>query len=139
MDWNEPVLLEREYQIGADQATIVARLGFPRPTERDREWACSFQLFGWTDGRVQVAHGVDGLQALTIAASTIRRWLDSAGNVSTTEAPYEIVFPRYVPFDHGLAFHRHLCKILDDEIEQKEREIELKRASREGGQSGFKN
>src|ERR1700676_2165265 len=98
MDWNESALLERKYQVGADQVTVVARLGFPRPTEREDVWACSFQLHGWADSRVRVAHGADGLQAITIAASTIRQWLDSASNVSSNEAPYEVVFPKYVPF-----------------------------------------
>jgi hypothetical protein len=131
MDWNEPILLERKYQAGPDQTTVVARLGFPRPTERADEWACTFQLFGWGDSRVRVAHGTNGLQAITIAASTIRQWLDGAGNVSSTEAPYEVVFPRYVPFAHGLDYHRHLCGVLDEEIEKKEREIEAKWKSRE--------
>ncbi|MGB6564858.1 MAG: hypothetical protein WBE69_19820, partial [Candidatus Binataceae bacterium] len=136
MDWNEPALIERKYQIGADQVTVVARVGFPRPTKRDQEWACSFQLFGWSDGRVRIAHGVDGLQALMIAASTIRQWLDSASRVSSTESPYEVVFPKYVPFSHGLEFHRHLCRILDEEIEKEERGIEAKRISRERGEFG---
>jgi hypothetical protein len=51
--------------------------------------------------------------------------------VSSREAPYEFVFPRYVPFAHGLDDHRHLCKVLDEEIEKKEREIEEKRTARE--------
>lgn len=131
MDWNEPTLLERIYQVGADRVTVVARLGFPRPSEREDEWACSFQLDGWADGRVRVAHGADGLQAITIAASTIRQWLDGASNVSSNEVPYEVVFPRYVPFAHGLDYHRHLCKVLDEEIEKKEQEIAEKRNRRE--------
>src|SRR5580700_10276818 len=134
MDWNEPALLERKYQVGADQVTIVARLGFPRPTEREEEWACSFQLHGSGDSPIRVAHGADGLQAITIAASTIRQWLDGASNVSSSEVPYEVVFPRYVPFAHGLDYHRHLCKVLDEEIEKKEREIAAKRIRREQGQ-----
>jgi len=132
MDWTEPLLLERKYQIGTDQATIVARLGFPRPTERDQEWVCLFQLSGWKDSQIHTAHGVDGLQALTIAASTIRDWLDKVSDLTSKEASYEVVFPKYVPFSHGLEFHRYLCKMLDDEVEKKEREIERKRLSREG-------
>jgi hypothetical protein len=135
MDWNEPALVEREYQIGSDRATVVARLGFPRPTERNDEWACPFQLSGWRDGRVRIAHGIDGLQALMIAAKTIRQWLDSAGDVSSTEEPYEFVFPKCVPSCHGIEYHRRLCAVLDEEIEQKEREIEAKRISRERGTS----
>ena len=134
MDWNEPTLLDRKYQLGADQVTVVARLGFPRPTEREDEWACSFQLYGLADSGVRVAHGADGLQAITIAASTIRQWLDGASSVFSSEGPYEVVFPRYVPFAHGLDYHRHLCKVLDEEIEKKEQEIAAKRIRRERGQ-----
>jgi hypothetical protein len=124
MNWNEPILLERRYKVGSDQATVVARLGFPRPAERGQKWGCAFQLDGWQEGRVRVAHGEDGLQALTIAATAIRRLLDEAGNVtSSDEAPYEIVFPRYVPFCHGLDYHRNLCRVLDAEIDKKEQEI----------------
>ena len=89
MNWNEPALVERAYRIGPDQVAVTVRLGFPRPTDRQDEWACSFQLFGWHDSAVQVARGADGLEALTIAASAIRRRLDDAGNVSSTEVPYE--------------------------------------------------
>jgi hypothetical protein len=124
MSWAEPILLEREYHIGAGRMKVVSRIGFPRPTDREKEWACSFQLSGWNDDRVHVAHGADGLQAITIAASTIRQWLDSAGDVTSDEAPYEVVFPRYVPFCYGIDFHRNLCKILDKEIEKKKNEIE---------------
>jgi len=124
MDWSEPVLVEREYLIGDDRVRLVARLGFPRPTEREKEWACSFQLHGWKDSHSQVAHGVDGLQALTNAAAAIRRWLDEMSNVSSDEdTPYEVVFPRYVPFCYGLELHRHLCSVLDEEIKKKEEEI----------------
>ena len=135
MDWNEPTLIERAYQTGDDQLAVIARLGFPRPTERPQEWACSFQLYGWKDSQIQTAHGVDGLQALTIAASTVRQWLDSISKVSSNEAPYEVVFPKYVPFAHGLEFHRYLCRLLDEEIEKKEQELEAKRISRERGNS----
>jgi hypothetical protein len=112
---------------------VTVRLGFPRSTEREDEWACSFQLSGSDDGRVRVARGADGLEALTIAASAIRQWLDDAGSVTSTEIPYEIVFPRFVPFAHGLDYHRRLCKLLDDEIERKEQELEAKRIARKRG------
>ena len=131
MDWDEPALPERKYRVGAEEMTVVVRLGFPRPTEHEDEWACSFQLHGCGNSQVHTAFGVDGLQAITIAASAIRQRLDDAGNVSSSESPYEFVFPRYVPFAHGLDYHRHLCKILDEEVEKKEQEIAAKRIRRE--------
>jgi hypothetical protein len=78
-------------------------------------------------GKTQVAHGVDGLQALTIAATTIRKSLDKMGNVRSDSEPYEVIFPRYVPFDYGLEFHHHLCGVLDREINTKERQLTRRR------------
>jgi hypothetical protein len=131
MEWNEPSLVECRCQVGADRVEVVARLGFPRPTEWEAEWACSFQLFGWRDSKVRAAYGIDGLQAITNAASIVRQLLDGAGEVSSSDVPYEFVFPKYVPFAHGLDYHRHLCKVLEEEVEKKEREIEARRLSRE--------
>lgn len=136
MDWNEPVLVERKYRKGPDQIAITVRLGFPRSTERPNEWACSFQFLGLGDGRIQVARGADGLQALTIAVSAIRQTLDDAGDDATSnEIPYEIVFPKFVPFAHGLDYHKRLCKLLDDEIERIEKELAAKRIARKRGSS----
>ncbi len=116
--------MEQEYLVGDDRSRLVARLGFPRPTGQ-KEWACSFQLYGWKDSKIRVAHGVDGLQAVTIAAAAIRRWLDEMSNVSSNnDTPYEVVFPRYVPFCYGPDFHRHLCGIIDEEIKKKDEEIQ---------------
>jgi hypothetical protein len=76
----------------------------------------------------QVAHGVDGLQALTNAAAAIRRWLDEMSNVSSDDdTSYEVVFPRYVPFCYGLEFHRRLCSLLNEEIKKKEEELSRRR------------
>jgi hypothetical protein len=88
-------------------------------------------LDGLGDDRIHVAHGIDGLQALIVAATTLRQWLDAAGDVdSGDEAPYEFVFPRYVPFSHALDYHRNLCRVLDAEIEKKEQEIHRRGSSR---------
>jgi hypothetical protein len=131
MDWIEPVLLQHEFQIGAGQKTILARLGFPRPVESGREWACSFQLSGWRDNKIRIAHGVDGLQALLIAATAIRKSLDRVKDISSGNEPYECVFPRIVPISYGLEFHRYLCNLLDEEIGRKEKQLSRKRLSRQ--------
>ncbi len=59
--------------------------------------------------------------ALTIASTVIRKSLDRLKNVVSDAEPFETVFPRYVPFCHGREYHRNLCKILDAEINKKER------------------
>ena len=44
MDWTEPKLFEREYRIHPKGDILIARLGFPRPSEWENEWECPFQL-----------------------------------------------------------------------------------------------
>jgi uncharacterized protein DUF6968 len=108
--------------VGAKE--IIARLGFPRPSEKYcGDWACDFQLLGWKYDRVRTAHGIDGLQALTIAAEAIRKALDRKKGLIPGDPPYEFIFPRLVPISYGLKFHRDLCELLDNEIAKKERQI----------------
>lgn len=130
MEWNEPSLVQYEFRFGAKQRPALARLGFPRLREGDREWSCAFQIQGLKDSRIRLARGEDGLQALTIAASVIRKSLDRLKLVSSDGVSHEVVFPRYLPFCCGLEFHRKLCKILDTEIKKKQRQLSRRRLAR---------
>ena len=123
MDWSEPSLIEYEFRFGAKKRPAVARLGFPRLREGDREWSCAFQVQGLTESKIRLARGVDGLQAMTNASAVIRKSLDRLKRIETDAAPYEVVFPRYLPFCAGLEFHRKLCKIVDAEIKKKQRQL----------------
>jgi hypothetical protein len=123
MEWTEPALIEYAFRFGAKQRQALARLGFPRLREGDREWSCAFQIQGLKESKVRRARGVDGLQALTIASMVVRKSLDSLKMINTDSAPYEIVFPRYLPFCAGLGFHRKLCKIVDIEIKKKQTQL----------------
>lgn len=124
MEWSEPSLVQYEFQFGARRRPAVARLGFPRPDEAyPGEWVCSFQITGLKDDSILEARADGGLLALTTAATEIRKTLDRLKNVGQNVLPYEIVFPRHVPFCYGLEFHWKLCKILDAEIEKKEKQI----------------
>jgi hypothetical protein len=121
MEWNEPYLMRYAFRFGAEQREGEARLGFPRADEADPgHWVCSFQLHGLEDDRIRAARGKDGLQALVIASDAIRKSLDQLDDVRSDLAPYEIIFPRYLPFCCGLEFHRRLCGIVDVEIEKKQ-------------------
>jgi hypothetical protein len=124
------VLLECEYLVGPQKKPIAVKLGLPSPSENGQEWACKFHLAGLRNSRVQVAYGVDGLQALTIAADAIRKRLDRLRNVTSETEPYEFVFPQVVPMSYGLEFHRYLCEVLRKEIEKKERQLSRKRLAR---------
>ena len=124
MEWSEPSLVQYEFQFGAKRQAAVARLGFPRPDEAyPGEWVCSFQIQGMKDNEIRRARADNGLLALTIAASIIRESLDHLGFVGAHVVPYEIIFPRLVPYSYGSEFHWKLCKILDTEIEKKQRQI----------------
>ena len=123
MEWSEPALIEYKFRFGAKRRQALARLGFPRVRKGDREWSCAFQIQGLKEGRIRLARGVDGLQALTIASSVIRSSLDQLKMIETDLDPYEIVFPRYLPFCAGLEFHRKLCKLIDVEITKKQKQL----------------
>ena len=125
MEWTGPSLVERKLMTKADNKYVLARLGFPRPSDKaPNEWACDFQLAGGKDGRIRVAYGVDGMQALVIAAAEMRRSLDEMRGLLASDEVYEFVFPRFVTTAYGLKFHRRLCAFLDQEIENKRREID---------------
>ena len=131
MPWNERALIEYEFHFGKQQRKAVARLGFP---ERDEvykdEWICSFQIEGLKGSRVRRARGADGLQALTIASMAVRESLDRLKMIRAEKEPYEVVFPRYLPFCFGVDFHRQLCEIVDKCVTQKKRHISSRRSQR---------
>ena len=122
MEWREPSLVEYQFRFGSKGRAAVARLGFPRIDQA--------QISGLKDSDIRLARGEDGLQALTIASETIRRAIDRLREVSSDIAPYEIVFPRYLPFCCGLEFHRKLCKIADAEIKKKGKQLKRRRLAR---------
>lgn len=131
MEWTRPIMLEYKFAATVGAKEIIARLGFPRPCEEFAgEWVCDFQLAGWKYDRIRAARGIDGLQAITIAAEAIRKALDRKKGLVPGEMPFEYVFPRYVPISYGLEFHRHLCELLDNEIQKKERQIARRFAHR---------
>ena len=134
MEWVRPILLEQKFTTNAGAKELIARLGFPRASEKaDDEWACDFQILGWEGSRIRVAHGVDGVQAFVIAANAIRAALDAMKSSISSDESYELVFPRFVPTSFGLEFHRHLCELLDVEIGKKDREIERRWSPDVGG------
>jgi hypothetical protein len=101
-EWREPLLIEYEFEVGAERRKGVARLGLPRFVRKD-EWACPFQLcgvkgrlsvFGIKDGDVYLARCVDGLGALSNAVSAIRRSLERLKAVGTLS----VRFPENVAY-----------------------------------------
>lgn len=129
MQWNERALIEYEFNYGKGQRKAVARLGFPEcDAAYSDEWVCSFQIEGLKDGKVSRARGADGLQALTIACMAIRAALDRLKMIKAQGAPYEVVFPRYLPFCLGVEFHRNLCQVVDARIALKKKQLAKRRS-----------
>ena len=125
MNWTGPSLVEHRLTTKAENKEVVARLAFPRPSDKaPNEWACDFQIAGWKDGRIRVAYGVDGMQALVIAAGEMRRSLDEIKDSIQSDEAYELTFPRFVTTGLGLKFHRRLCELLDTEIAKRREELE---------------
>jgi hypothetical protein len=134
MEWTGQSLAEHRFAIASGGADMIARVGFPRPSDKgSNEWACDFQLVGWKDGRIRVAYGVDGLQALVIAVGEMRRCLDEIRSSMRSGQVYEYCFPRFVTTAYGLEFHHHLCEVLDGEIDKKKREIDGELSRRPSG------
>jgi len=129
MKWNEPYLMRYPFRFGAEGSPAEARLGFPQADAEDPGyWVCSFQLYGLEDNRIRRARAPDGLLALLIASGAIRRSLDRLERVSSDAEPWELVFPRHLPFCLGLDFHRKLCKLVDAEIKKEDKRLARQRA-----------
>jgi len=95
---SKPLLIEYRFELGARRRSASVRLGFPRPSAKHKgAWECFFQLYGVKDSSINRATGVDGLQALTIAASAIRKSLSRLKVVESAAGPYEFTFPKTLP------------------------------------------
>ena len=143
MEWSEPSLVEYEFRFGTKNQSALARLGVPRPDEaHPGEWVCAFQIRGLKDGKIRLARGGDGLQAVTIASNVIRKWLDrlkivNPEIVNSDGVAHEVIFPRYVPFCYSLEFHWKLCNMLDAEIKKKDRQLSRRRLAYEKSRQSF--
>jgi hypothetical protein len=64
------VIAEREFDLahGGTEQVVLLRIGKPVPDpEPGGDWACPIQLIGLDDDSVQLAYGVDSLQAVLLA------------------------------------------------------------------------
>ncbi|WFU53862.1 hypothetical protein QA639_29975 [Bradyrhizobium pachyrhizi] len=131
-EWSEPTLVNYEFRFGTrKQRTAEVRLGIPRLDDiHHGEWVCAFQVKGLQDDRIKIARSTDGLQVVTIASNVIWETLDKVKGVYSPVVPYWVEFPRYLPFCYGSTFHRHLCNLVDIEVEKEERRLAKRRSLR---------
>lgn len=74
--------LEAVPQSGAS-FTVSLQLGTPRPdTDVDGDWICPCRIEGLDDSLVYEIHGVDGLQAVSIALGVLQTQLEQAARAA---------------------------------------------------------
>ncbi|MDJ0385155.1 hypothetical protein [Streptomyces sp. G-G2] len=62
---------------------VSLQLGTPRPdAEADGDWICPCRIEGLDDSTVYEIHGVDGLQAVSIALSVLQTQLEHTARAS---------------------------------------------------------
>ena len=132
MKWSEPIISEWRGTFGAAQREVIVRIGIPRPEPRPYEWVCYFQIVGLSGNKVQRAYGIDGLQAITIAADAIRKRLNKLRDAQVGGVSYEFCFPKLMPTSYGLEFHRELVRLIDDKVAVVEKALTKARLARTG-------
>jgi hypothetical protein len=106
---------------------ITVRLGTPRPA-KDVDWLCPYEIDGLGGARVEVAHGLDAMQALMMALEAIRVRLEQDGLQCTWQGGEEgdAGFPRVVPTFFGPAFTATIHRLIDREVERFSKVVEKK-------------
>ena len=90
---------------------------------RLNEWVCAFPITGENDDYVYHAHGEDGLQTILVACAAIRNRLDKMSSMHSAKPAYETIFPKTIPWELGLDFHRSLCDTINEKVDHYENKI----------------
>jgi uncharacterized protein DUF6968 len=86
---------------------------------RSGGWACAWRIRGIGRARTGRALGEDGLQALQLALTAVRRALEPfAGRLTWTGEPGELGLPEPIPDYFGGAFRRRLERLVQLETER---------------------
>lgn len=90
----------RLHVVDQPEMTVVVRIGRPvQDPVPALEWVCELEVQGINDSEVKRVHGVDSLQALTMAIDHARKLLDDSGLALSWESgePGNVGIPRMVP------------------------------------------
>jgi len=120
------IIATRELRDAGSDRTLEVQIGSPRRS--GRVWECPFRIKGL--GRVQVACGVDALQALLMAVEGIRVEIASSGKELSFLEEGDGGVPRYVPGWYGPTLSQRIGSLIDRELRKFERGIAGKRASK---------
>lgn len=96
---------------------------------QDVDWVCPYQIKGLGRSRVEVAHGLDALQALMMALEAIRLRLEQNGlqlHVAGGRGWRRGVSARRVPTFFGPEGAAKTSQLIDREVERFSRTVETK-------------
>ena len=119
--WIHETIVEKEFYC-PDNLVTSAKISIPWVVCLN-EWVCAFQIIGENDDYVYHAHGEDGLQTILIACAAIRTRFDKMNSMRSAKPAYETIFPKAIPWELGLDFHRSLCDIISDKVDYYENQI----------------
>lgn len=114
-----PILVERVLRCAsASEQRLSIRFGLPRESDVI-DWVCPYQIDGLGRSNVELAHGVDALQALLMAIEAVRVQLDSSNVVCHWEGGEEgdHGIPRTIPSYFGIGFSSRISRLIDEEVE----------------------
>jgi uncharacterized protein DUF6968 len=116
---------------GPKPKAVLVRVGKPRRS-KGPDWECPFSINGLGIRGIQCAHGIDAIQALTMALEGIRVLLERSGaRLSWVGGDLgDAGFERFVPNLFGREFSRRLNGMIDQEVERFARAIEKKHQKR---------
>ncbi len=110
------IVAERVLRRSGSTKSVTVRLGTPRKAEAI-DWQCPYQIIGLRGSRVEVAYGVDAVQALQLALEAIRIRLGRYSKEWIWEGGDGLYggFPRAVPSSFGRDFAVGIEQYIDAE------------------------
>ena len=96
---------------------VAISIGAPRPHPKG-DWECPFAIESYRRSKVELAGGVDALQALLMAIEGVRTRLDQTGSRFEWLGPdlgWGAGIPRQVPMGYGKRFEKRLNQVLESE------------------------
>jgi len=95
---------------------LTVRLGTPRKTG-SVEWGCPYQIVGLDGSRVEIAYGIDAIQALQLALAAIHIRFEGRSDCTWKGGDEgDAGFPRSVPYAFGRDFAARVERHIDAEI-----------------------
>ena len=92
---------------------ITVTIGAPRRVEADH-WLCPYLIKGIVESGIHYGYGADALQALLIAAGSVRRDLEETGRRFIWFGNDHGI-PRQVPTDYGRVFEQRVERSIERE------------------------